>query len=145
MRKVYLIPLILCLSLAGFSCKKSQEEPKKKVEKKVEKKSQAATREESKESTLGIVDVAENTVGIDLTNSVPVRGVQFTINGVKPTEVRTTSRTKGFMTDYNEKNGKVIMVSLSGNTITPGTGIIAEIICDKGGSASLSEVKIAKK
>lgn len=46
MKKFYLIPLILCLFLAGPSCKKAQEEKKTTMEKKVEKESQAPAIEE---------------------------------------------------------------------------------------------------
>ena len=144
MRKFCLIPLILCLFLGGPSCKKSQEEPKTKTEEKVEKTPQVSRKVKSEGATLKIVGGSGNTVGIDLKNNVPVRGVQFTIKGVKATEVRTTSRTAGFLADFNEKSGIVILVSTSGKEIVPGTGLIAEIICDKGGSASLSEIKIGK-
>lgn len=148
MKKFCLIPLILCLFLGGPSCKQSQEEPKtkmeEKVEKKIEKKSQPSRMVESKDATLKIAESSGNTVGIELTNSVPVRGVQFTIKGVKATKVRTTSRTAGFLADFNKESGIVILVSTSGNEIAPGTGLIAEIISDKGGSASLSGIKIGK-
>jgi len=57
------------------------------------------------------------------------------------TEVRTTSRTAGFLVDFNKESGIFILVSTSGNEIAPGTGLIAEIIYEKGGSASLSGMK----
>ncbi len=82
-----------------------------------------------------------NEVNLDLKNDVPVRGVQFTINGASPLEVRTTSRTEGFFTQY--KNGTVIMMSVSGKTIAPGTGPIAEVICSNADSASLSKITIS--
>jgi len=144
MKKLCLITLFLCLFLGGPSCKKSQEEPKTKIEKKVKKKPQASREVKSEDATLKIVAGSGNTVGIDLTNTIPVRGVQFTIKGMKATEVRTTSRTAGFLADFNEKSGIVVLLSTSGKEIAPGTGLIAEIICDKGGSASLSEIKIGK-
>ena len=144
MEKFYLISLILCLFLSGPSCKKSQEAAKTEAGKKVEKASQTPAMEKDEESTLKIVASSGNTVGVDLTNRVPVKGVQFTIEGVKVTEVRTTSRTEGFLAEFNEKNGKVILLSLSGNKIEQGTGPILEIICDKGDSARLSGIKIVK-
>ena len=142
MEKFYLISLILCLFLSGPSCKKSQEAAKTEAGKKVEKASQTPTMEKDEESTLKIVASSGNTVGVDLTNRVPVKGVQFIIEGVKVTEVRTTSRTEGFFAKVNEKNGTVVMVSMSGNKIAPGAGPIAEIVCDNGSSPTLSDVKI---
>ncbi|RLI45412.1 hypothetical protein DRO61_10595 [Candidatus Bathyarchaeota archaeon] len=47
MKKLYLIPLVLCLFLCGPSCKRGQEEPVTKVEEKVEEASQAPITEES--------------------------------------------------------------------------------------------------
>jgi hypothetical protein len=144
MEKFYLISLILCLFLSGLSCKNSQEAAKTEAGKKVEKASQAPAVEKDEESTLKIVAGSGNTVGVDLTNKVPVKGVQFTIEGVKVTEVRTTSRAEGFLAEFNEKNGRVILLSFSGNKIDQGTGPIAEIICDEGASARLSGIKIVK-
>ena len=46
MKTFYLIPLILCLFLAGPSCKKAQEEKETTMEEKVEKESQAPIIEE---------------------------------------------------------------------------------------------------
>ena len=144
MEKFYLISLVLCLFLSGPGCKKSQEAPKTEAGEKVERTSQTQAMEKDEESTLKIVVSSGNTVGVDLTNRVPVKGVQFTIEGVKVTEVRTTSRTEGFLAEFNEKNGKVILLSLSGNKIDQGTGPIVEIICDEGDSARLSGIKIVK-
>ena len=82
---------------------------------------------------------------INLTNDVPVRGVQFTLNGAQPTEVRTTSRTEGFFATHDKKSGKVILVSLSGKTIAPGTGPIAEVVGAYRGTAhQVSGVVIGK-
>lgn len=144
MQKLCLISLILCLFLGSPSCKKSQEEPRTKVERKMEKKAQDTMEVDSKDATLKIVAGSGNVLGIDLTNNVPIRGVQFTIEGVKMTDVRTTSRTAGFLAEFNKEAGIVIMVSTSGGKIAPGTGLIAEIISDKGGSANLSGIKIGK-
>jgi len=121
----------------------SSEEPKAGGEEKIKRTSQTAAMEESENATLKIVAGSENAIGIDLTNSIPARGVQFTLAGVKITEVRTTPRTAGFLAKFNEASGKVIVVSTAGDKIAPGTGLIAEIICDKGGSASLKEKIIA--
>ena len=144
MKEFYLILLILCLFLSGPGCKKSKEEAKTTVDKKVEKASQTPTVRKDEESTLKIVTSSDNAVGVDLTNKVPVKGVQFTIEGVKVNEVRTTSRTEGFSASFNKENGRVILVSLSGGEITTGNGLIAAILCVGGGSASLSEIKIVK-
>ena len=144
MKKLCLISLTLCLILGGPSCKKTKEEQKTTTKEKVEKKAKDSMVAESKDATLKIVEGSGNTVGIDLTNNVHVRGVQFTIEGAKITEVRPTSRIKGFLAEFNKESGIVIIVSMSGNTIAPGTGLIAEVIYNKGGSASLSGIKIAK-
>jgi hypothetical protein len=94
------------------------------------------------ESPLKAVKISNNTVAIELKNDVPVRGVQFMVTGVKVTEVRTTDRTKEFFAKFNEKNGMVLMVSASGDSIAPGNGPVLNIICDKPASASLSGVRI---
>ena len=125
MKRFYFMLLLLCLFFSVLSCQNPPEEP-------------------SEDATLTIVEVSGNILGIDLTNDVPVKGVQFTLEGPKITEVRTTSRTEGFAPSFNEENGRVILLSLSGGEITMGKGLIAEILCDNGGSASLSEIMIAK-
>ncbi len=144
MKKFYIIPLMLCFFLVAPSCKKAQEEQKTTVKEKVEKKAQDSRMAESKDATLKIVECSGDTIGIELMNNIPVGGVQFTIEGVKMTEIRTTSRTTGFLADFNKESGIVIIVSTSGDKIAPGTGLIAEIVSDKGGSANLSGIKIAK-
>jgi len=83
-----------------------------------------------------------NIVNIELSNDVHVRGVQFTLNGANSTSIRTTSRTEGFLARVNEKNGKVVLVSLSGKKIEPGEGPIAEIVCNNPDSAVISNKKI---
>ena len=146
MKKLCLISLtlILCLVLGGAGCRMIKEEQKTTVKEKVEKKAQDSRMAESKDATLKIVEGSGNTIGIELMNNIPVGGVQFTIEGVKMTEIRTTSRTAGFLAKFNEESGIVIMVSTSGDKIAPGTGLIAEIVSDKGGYANLSGIKIAK-
>ena len=84
-------------------------------------------------------------VSVELANTVPVRALQFTVTGVKMSEVRTTSRTPGFLAKFNEENGAVIVLSISADLSAPGKGSIAEIICDKPSAAQLSEIKIAGK
>lgn len=129
MKRLYLIPLLLYLFFSVSSCMNPPED---------------IPEEPSEDAILKLVEVSGNILGIDLTNNVPVRGVQFTLEGVKITEIRTTSRTEGFLASFNEDNGKVILASLSGGEIPTGKGLIAEILCDNGGSASLSEIKIVK-
>ena len=96
----------------------------------------------AEEVPLSVVKHSKTTARVVLNNDVPVRGVQFTVEAVKVTEVHTTERTAGFLAKFNEKNGMVLMVSASNDVITPGKGPIAEIICDKPGDAKLSGVKI---
>jgi hypothetical protein len=45
---------------------------------------------------------------------------------------------------FKEENGKVIMISLSGNTLSPGEGLIAEILFNGSGLARLPEIVIAE-
>ena len=127
MKKLFFIPLILFLLLSELSCMNPDipEEP-------------------DEDAILKLVEVSGNILGIDLTNDVPVQGVQFTLEGPKITEGHTTSRTEGFLLSFNEENGKVILLSLSGGKIATGKGLIAEILHDNSGSASLSEIKIVK-
>ena len=100
-----------------------------------------ALSDESAKLTIGTR--SGTTASIDLVNSVPVRGIQFTVEGVKMTEARTTNRTKGFLAKFNAVNGVVIMVSTSNGIISPGKGAILEVICDKPDAARLTGVKIA--
>ena len=129
MKRLYFIPLLLYLFFSLLSCTNPPED---------------IPEEPGEDASLKLVEVSGNILGIDLTNNVPVKGVQFTLEGVKITEIRTTSRTEAFSPNFNEENGKVIMISLSGDEIPPGKGLIAEISHDNGGSASLSEITIVK-
>ena len=130
MRRSYFIPLLLYLSFGVLSCMNPPED---------------TPEEPSEDAILKLVEVSGNILGIDLTNDVPVRGVQFTLEGPEITDVLTTSRTEGFFAQFNKENGKVIMLSLVGDSINPGMGPIAEIVCDHTDSAaSLSGVKIVE-
>ena len=100
--------------------------------------------EPQQELYLQLVTIAEDMAGIDLTNTVPVRGVQFTIEGVEIADVLTTSRSEDFMASFNEENGGIIIVSLAGGEIAPGEGLIAEVLFDGNGPARLSEIIIAE-
>ena len=105
-----------------------------------------AEKAEAKKATLEVGSVTGNTALIELTNTVPVRGVQFTVSGVTLTEVRTTKRSAGFLAKFNEANGIVIMVSLSKDEMPAGKGPIAEIVYQKapppGSAIGLSAIKI---
>ena len=91
---------------------------------------------------LTIVKSTKTSAHVEMNNSMPVRGVQFTLDGTKIVEVRTTPRTTGFLIKFNEKNGMVLLVSAAADTIAPGKGAIAEVICDTPGAARLSGVKV---
>ena len=97
------------------------------------------------EPSLTVAAASKDFATIKLQNEIPVMGIQFTLTGVKITEIRTTDRTKGFLAKFNEQNGKVIILSTAGDKVAPGNGVVAEIVCDKPGSAVLSEVKIVGK
>ena len=161
MRQLYVTLLLLSIILCGTGCKQAQEksvarEEKSAVQEQIQEKAEAkpAKKAETKpqnpvklaseDAKLKIVAGAENVLGIELENKVPIRGVQFALQGVKITELRTTERTKGYISKFNEATGIIILVDMSGKTIPPGTGLIAEVVCDKGGSAQLSEIKLAR-
>ena len=97
------------------------------------------------EPSLSVVAASKDLATITLQNEISVQGVQFELTGVKITEVRTTDRTKGFLAKFNEQNGRVILLSTTGDKIGPGAGAVAEIVCDKPGSAVLSGVQIVGK
>lgn len=96
------------------------------------------------ETPLTIAPGPENSLQVELSNDTEVRGVQFTLSGVKITEVRPTGRTKGFLAKFNEKTGVVLMASISGNNIPAGKGSIAVIICDNPKGAALSGVTVVE-
>lgn len=96
-------------------------------------------------AVLYLGSISGNTCPIEMVNVVPVKGVQFTLNGAQPVEVYTTSRTEGFFVAYNKEEGMVIMVSLSGAKIKPGVGTIVFITCDGSwGRIYLSNIRIVE-
>jgi hypothetical protein len=160
MKQLGLILLLLSLFLYGPGCKKAEEEPvsqqeKSPVQEQTQKKSIPITEKEvastpqnpmkleSKDAKLKIVAGEKNMIGLELENTVPIRGVQCALKGTKISEIRTTNRTKGYLTKFNEATGIIILVDMSGKKIPPGTGPIAEVVCDNPGSASLSDIKLA--
>ena len=100
--------------------------------------------EPQQDISLQLIAISEDMVGIDLTNTVPVRGVQFTLEGVELADVLTTSRSEDFMASFKEENGRVLMIPLGGDEIVPGEGLIAEILVDGEGPAHLSEIVIVE-
>ena len=152
MRQLWILVLIMAFSLTGQSCKQAQEEPVAKVEEKVVEKAKEQPKGkyvnrmkvDSKDAQLKLVAGSENVHSIALDNSIPIRGVQFAIEDAQITNVRTTERTKGYLANFNAETGAVILVHTSGGKIEAGQGSIAEIVCEKGGSPSLSEIKLAK-
>ena len=96
-----------------------------------------------REASLSLSTGSGGGVNLELDNGVPLRAVQFTLNGAELSEIRTTPRAEGFLAKYNEKNGRVVLVSLTGQKIAPGNGPIAEIICNNTG-AQLSNIKLSK-
>lgn len=160
MKTIYYIPVLLFLCFSFLSCTIVPEEPAEKDpveeigeeqpvdenngEQPVDEIDEDQPEEPQQDISLQLVDIAEDMVGIDLTNTVPVRGVQFTIEGVELADVLTTSRSEDFMVSFNEENGRVLIVSLAGDEIAPGEGLIAEILFDGSGPARLSEIVIAE-
>ena len=152
MRVLCLATIVLSLFLGISGCNPVQDQSKtkpveesgEKAEKTVRKKQILIEAAGSEDATLKIVVGSETTLGIELTNSVPIRGVQFTLKGADMSEIRTTARSKDFLADFNKEAGKVVILSASGDKIASGSGLIAELVCDKIDSASLSEIKIVK-
>lgn len=138
--KYVLITMTVLLLSAGVPLVSQAEKAAVKSQK---EKAAPVKSQPEKKATLNIKAGSGNTLSVDLTNSVPVRGLQFIISGVKMTEVRTTKRAAGFLAKFNEKNGAVVLISTAEERIAPGKGPIAEVICDKPGSAGLSGIKIA--
>lgn len=151
-RALLFITLVLLLS----GCSKSQDDARKGNQDQLKEKTPSATasqetKEKGKpptaategEATLTLAPLSENTFGVDLNNKAPVRLVQFTLNGITDAQVRTTSRTQGFVAKFTKDNAKVTILSPTGTAIPPGSGFIVEMSCDAG-TATLSEVKIAK-
>ena len=100
---------------------------------------------QGEEPTLKVVAGSKGFASVELKNEVPVRAIQFDLTGVKISQVRTTDRSKGFLTKFNEQNGKVILLSTAGDKINPGKGAVLEVACDKPGAAVLSEVRIVEE
>jgi len=130
MKRFYFLPLMLCLLFSVSNCMNPPED---------------VPEEPGEYATITLLEVSGDTLGIDLTNDVPIRGVQFALEGPEIIDVLTTSRTEEFSPSFNAENGTVILVSLSGDEIAAGKGLIAEILYDDDGdSASLSEIKIVE-
>ena len=153
----YSTPLIIfCLIFVAPGCNKSQDESVTGQEaistektrddptsQKAQEKLNLPTAVESEEATLTIANISQNTFGIELKNSAPVRLVQFTVDGIEDAQVRSTARTDGFLIKFTKDNTKVTILSPSGKTIAPGSGFIVEMSCDTP-TATLSDIKIAK-
>jgi len=103
--------------------------------------------EPEKKATLTLKPDEKNTFGVELKNSIPVRGIQFTVSGLKMTEVRTASRTAGLLAKFNEETGIVILVSTAADEIAPGKGPVLKILGEKVEDAevSLSKIMIADR
>ena len=99
---------------------------------------------ENKNAFLKIVDLSDKLLGIELTNTVPVRGIQFTLEGVKISEVRTTAHTKGFLADFNSESGAVIIISIAGDIIKVGKHQIVEVVYEMAEMANISKITIVK-
>ena len=133
-----------CNPVQDQSKTKPAEESGEKADKAVKKKQTLVEAAGSEDATLKIVPVSETTLGLELTNSVPIRGVQFTLKDADISEIRATVRSKDFLTDFNKESGKVVILSASGDKIAAGSGLIAELVCATIDSASVSEIKIVK-
>lgn len=152
MRVLCLATVVISLFLGISGCNPVQdqsqtkplEESGEKVKKTVRKKQLLVEAAGNEDATLKIVRESETTLGIELTNSVPIRGVQFTLKGADMSEIRSTARSKDFLADFNREAGKVVILSPSGDKIASGSGLIAELVCDKIDAPSLSEIKIVK-
>jgi arylsulfatase A-like enzyme len=124
--------------------KRSQERLVTKKGRKDEREVKESAIVENEKASLKIIDLSDHLLGIQLTNTVPVRGVQFTLEGVKISEVRTTAHTKGFLADFNSASGAVIIISASGDKIKTGKNLIVEVVYEMAEMANLSKIKIVK-
>ena len=97
------------------------------------------------EPSLTVMASSKDRATVEMQNEIPISAVQFALTGVKITALHTTDRTRGFLAKFNEQNGRVVLLSTSGDAIAPGKGPVAEIVCDKPGAAVLSGVKIVGK
>jgi hypothetical protein len=123
---------------------RSQEKLATKKGRKDEREVKESARVENKNAFLKIVDLSDKLLGIELTNTVPVRGIQFTLEGVKISEVRTTAHTKGFLADFNSESGAVIIISIAGDIIKVGKHQIVEVVYETAEMANLSKITIVK-
>ena len=142
--------VVVTLSIGRLTVAKAGEAPAKaSLEKAVPQKVEPVKTEEKaeeakpeKQATLTLMPGEKNTFGIDLNNSVPVRGIQFTVSGLKMTEVHTASRTAGFLAKFNEETGIVILVSTAADEIAPGKGPVLKILGEKVPDTEVSLTKI---
>jgi len=147
-KRVYILLVVLVvfpLSFGAWSVVQAGEAALKAPKEKAVPKDVAKKAEPEKKATLTLKPGEKNTFGIDLKNSIPVRGIQFTLSGLKMTEVRTASRTAGFLAKFNEETGIVILVSTAADEIAPGKGPVLKILGEKVPDAevSLSKIMIA--
>lgn len=147
MKRVYVLLVVLVvfpLSPGAWPVVQAEEAPVKAPKEMAVAEKKA---EPEKKATLTLKPDEKNTFGIDLKNSIPVRGIQFTVNGLKMTEVRTASRTAGFLAKFNEETGIVILVSTAADEIAPGKGAVLKILGEKMPNAevSLSKIMIADR
>ena len=96
-----------CNPVQDQSKTKPAEESGEKADKAVKKKQTLVEAAGSEDATLKIVPVSETTLGLELTNSVPIRGVQFTLKDADISEIRATVRSKDFLTDFNKESGNI--------------------------------------
>ncbi len=146
MKKACLLMVTLSFFICGSGCIKTEEGT---IIKKEETTTTAETApktqyELDKESTLEAITVSDTTVKINLTNNTAVRAVQFTLEGTTITGLHTTERTTDYLAKFNAENGKIILVSLSRATISPGTGAILKVECKDASKATITNVKIVK-
>ena len=97
------------------------------------------------EASLGIVKGSGDSLNVEMGNDIPVLGVEFTLTGLPDVttvkKIKTTWRSRRFMAQFNdlgEKGLKIILVSLRGDSIPPGDGPIARIICQDLGSGNIN-------
>lgn len=144
MKQIWIIPIIMCLLVATGCGRESQEGPKAKKNVLEKKQSQNLLKVDEKDALLKSKVLSATALSLDLTSSVPIRGIQCTIEGTRITEIKTTARSAKLLANFNENTGIVILVSMSGEKIAPGAGSIAEVACDQAANALLTNVKITK-
>ena len=104
------------------------------------------------QAKLALAKVSENTVSINMENTMPVAGLQFTVNGssnLALNNVKNSGRTQSgswqiHQNQVNDSTINVVIINSGIADIPAGKGAIAEFTITDNGSASNSRVTLNK-